>query len=151
MGLLRSIGISAVILFAGPATAEAQFATVGVGTLISDRPSELVAEFHAESPPFVESRAYVTLSWTDDSDAPTVITAVERKMITTDRVLTNMGVGLLWLEFNDYQPFPMLLSSTVVRTPIPRTSFIAIASTQPFQDFEWSLVLKVGVTVWFVR
>ena len=49
------------------------------------------------------------------------------------------------------RPYPMLLSSTVVRTPIPRTSLIAIGSAQPFQDWEWSLVLKVGVTVWFVR
>ena len=143
--------IAGLILLAIPGDSHAQFATVGVGTLISDRPAEAVAELHAETPPFFDSRAYVTLSWTNDSEAPTVITAVERQMITTDQFLTNMGVGLLWLEFNDYRPFPMLLSSTVVRTPIPRTSFIAIASTQPFQDFEWSLVLKVGVTVWFVR
>src|SRR3989442_1682181 len=57
----------------------------------------------------------------------------------------------LWLEPDNYKPYPIIVSSTVVPLPIPRTSFVAIASTQPFQDFEWSLALEVGVTLWFVR
>jgi hypothetical protein len=62
-----------------------------------------------------------------------------------------IGAGLLWLEVNEYRPYPILLSSTVVPLPIPRTAVVGIVSTQPFQHFEWSVVLKVGVTVWFVR
>lgn len=45
----------------------------------------------------------------------------------------------------------MLVSSTVLPLPIPRTSVVLIGSTLPFQDFDWSLVLKVGITVLFVR
>ena len=58
---------------------------------------------------------------------------------------------MLWLDANDYRPYPMLVGSTVVPLPVPRTSFVLIASTLPFEDFDWSLVLKIGVTVVFVR
>ncbi len=131
--------------------AEAQFATVGAGLLVSKRPSEPVAELHAEAPPLLSARAYLTLSWTDESAKPTVITAAERPVLNTKATMTGMGAGLLWLDVNDYRPYPIVVSSTVVPLPLPRTAVVAIASTQPFQDFEWSLVLKVGVTLWFVR
>jgi hypothetical protein len=45
----------------------------------------------------------------------------------------------------------MLVSTTVVPLPVPRTSFVLIASTLPFEQFDWSLVLKIGVTLLFVR
>jgi hypothetical protein len=134
-----------------PAVAGAQFATVGAGALMSKRAPELVGELHAQTPPFRATRAYFTLSWTDDSAKPTVITAAERRVLARKAASVGLGAGLLWLEGNDYRPYPIVVSSTVVPLPIPRTAAVAIASTQPFQDFEWSLVLKVGVTVWFVR
>lgn len=129
--------------------AEAQFATVGGGVLLSNRSPQPVAELHAESPPVVRTRAYGTLSWTDDSARPTVITAAERQVVNTGVTMTGLGAGLLWLEVNDYRPYPIVVSSTVIPLPLPRTAVVAIASTQPFQDFEWSLVLKVGFTAWF--
>jgi hypothetical protein len=146
----RILIVLAALAAAFPTTADAQFATVGGGVLLGDRLHEPVAELHAETPPFLLSRAYLTLSWTDESASPTVITAAERSLIR-GRVMLGLGAGLLWLEPNDYKPYPILVSTTIVPLPIPRTAVLAIASTQPFQDFEWSLVLKVGVTFWFVR
>jgi hypothetical protein len=131
--------------------AEAQFATVGAGVLVSQRAPELVGELHAETPPLLSTRAYVTLSWTDESAKPTLITATERSIVHGKAVLVGLGAGLLWLEGNNYRPYPIVVSSTVVPLPVPRTAAVAIASTQPFQDLDWSLVLKVGVSVWFLR
>ena len=143
--------ILALLCVAWSRAAAGQFATVGAGLLISKRPSEPVAELHAETPPLLSARAYVTLSWTDESAKPTIISAAERRLLDTKRTMTGIGAGLLWLDVNDYRPYPIIVSSTVVPLPIPRTAVVAIASTQPFQDFEWSLVMKVGVTFWFVR
>lgn len=121
------------------------------GVLVSKRPTEPVAELHGETPPFARTRAYVTLSWTDQSVNPTIISAVERPVLHFGRAFAGLGAGLLWLEANDYQPYPMLVSSTVVPLPVPRTSFVLIGSTLPFENFDWSLVLKVGVTIVFIR
>lgn len=143
--------ILALLCVAWSRTAAAQFATVGAGLLMSKRPSEPVAELHAETPPLLSARAYATFSWTDESAKPTIISAAERRLLDTKRTITGLGAGLLWLDVNDYRPYPIVVSSTVVPLPIPRTAVVAIASTQPFQDFEWSLVMKVGVTFWFVR
>jgi hypothetical protein len=149
--LLRTVlgvGALSITLFV---KSEAQFATVGAGVLLSNRSPRPVAELHAETPPVHRARAYATLSWTDESAKPTVITAAERPVWDVSSAFVGLGAGLLWLDVNEYRPYPILVSSTVVPLPIPRTSVVAIASTQPFQDFEWSVVLKVGVTVWFVR
>lgn len=145
---LASLGAVSVALVA---TAEAQFATVGAGALLSDRPPEPVFELHAETPAVLAARAYLTLSWTDESAKPAVITAAERLVAHVGPAITGVGAGLLWIDVNGYQPYPIVVSSTVVPLPVPRTSVVAIASTQPFQEFVWSLVLKVGVTMWFVR
>ena len=147
-----TINLSVVVLLAAlPVVANAQLATIGGGVLLSDRRPEAVAELHAETPPLYASRAYVTLSWTDDSAKPTVITAAERALLHRRVVMVGLGAGLLWLEGNDYRPYPIIVTSSVVPLPIPRTAVVVIGSTQPFQEFEWSLVLKVGVTLWFVR
>jgi hypothetical protein len=143
--------ILALLCVAWSRTAAAQFATVGAGLLMSKRPSDPVAELHAETPPLLSARAYATFSWTDESAKPTIISAAERRLLDTKRTITGLGAGLLWLDVNDYRPYPIVVSSTVVPLPIPRTAVVAIASTQPFQDFAWSLVMKVGVTFWFVR
>jgi len=130
---------------------QAQFATVGGGALISNRPVESVFELHAETPPFLDARAYITASWTDLNMKPAIITAIERPVFHLGKAFTGIGAGLLWLESNDFKPYPMLVSSTVVPLPIPRTSIVMIGSVLPFQDFDWSLVLKVGVTIWFLK
>ena len=131
--------------------AEAQFATVSAGALVSNQVPVAIAELHAETPPVRATRGWITLSWTDESAKPTVITAVEHALLHFKSAGTGLGVGVLWLEPDNYKPYPIIVSSTVVPLPIPRTSFVAIASTRPFQDFEWSLALEVGVTLWFVR
>lgn len=131
--------------------AAGQIVTVGGGALFSERPVEPVFELHAETPPIAGWRGYATLSWTDQSSAPTVITAAEHPVVRWGSAFTGLGAGLLWLEMNDYRPDPMLVSSTVLPLPIPRTSLVVIGSTLPFEDFDWSLVLKVGITVLFVR
>jgi len=129
--------------------ASAQLATVGVGALFSGRPTEPVFELHVASPTMYRARAYTTFSWTDDGGKPTLITAAERTILAGGPASAGVGAGLLWLEANDYRPYPIIVSSTVIPLAIPRTSFVIIASTQPFQDWEWSLVLKVGVLAWF--
>ncbi len=118
---------------------------------MTKRATEPVAELHGETPPLAGARAYVTLSWTDESAKPTVISAAEWQVVNVGPAFAGLGAGLLWLEANDYRPYAMVVSSTVVGLPVPRTSFVLIASTLPFQDFDWSLVLKIGVTVVFVR
>jgi hypothetical protein len=140
-----------VFIVAPVVTADAQFATIGAGALLSRRDPVAVAELHAETPPVRATRAYLTLSWTDDSAKPTTITAAERSIMRSKHALIGLGAGLLWLEANDYRPYPIVVSSAVLPLPIPRTAVVAIASTQPFQDFEWSVVAKIGVTVWFRR
>ncbi len=133
------------------ATASAQLVTIGGGALVSKRPTDLVAELHGETPPFAQTRAYLTLSWTDQSINPTIISAVERPVLHFGKAFTGIGAGLLWLEATDYQPYPILVSSTVIPVPIPQTSFVLIGSTLPFEDFDWSLLIKVGVTLVFIR
>ena len=150
-GLARAVLGAALLCLASVSDGQAQFATVGGGVLLSERPLQPVAELHGETPPVIGARAYLTVSWTDESAKPTIITAAERPVMHVGRAFTGIGAGLLWLEANDYRPYPMLVSSTVVPLPIPRTSFVVIGSVLPFQEFEWSVVLKVGVTVWFVR
>lgn len=143
--------VSAVLFGAAASGAQAQILTVGGGALVTERGTEPVFELHGETAPLGEWRGYATLSWTDESAAPTVITAAERPVLHFGDGFTGVGAGLLLLEVNDYAPDPMLVSSTVVPLPIPRTSFVFIASTLPFEDFDWSLVLKVGITAVFVR
>jgi hypothetical protein len=151
-GRVHLTALSLVVLFVAlPVTGDAQLATIGAGVLTSTRAPEPVAELHAATPPILATRAYLTLSWTDESAKPTVITAAERSLLSRRLALVGLGAGLLWLEGNEYRPYPIVVSSTVVPLPLPRTAFVAIASTQPFQDFEWSLVLKIGVSLWFVR
>lgn len=143
--------IGALALALAP-DAVAQLATAGAGVLITERPEQPVFELHGETPPFAaDARAYLTLSWTDESWAPTVISAAELPVLHFGDAFTGVGAGLLWLEGNDYRPYPMLVSGTVVPLPLPRTSFVMIASTLPFENFAWSLVLKIGVTLVFVR
>ena len=151
--VLLRISVSAlfVILLALPVRSAAQLATVGGGVLVTERATDAVFELHVETPPLVGARGYATLSWTDESAKPTIITAVERPVLRLGRSFVGMGAGLLWIEANDYRPYPMLVSSTVIPLPIPRTSLVMIASTLPFEDFDWSVVLKVGVTVVFIR
>jgi hypothetical protein len=147
----RSLVLAGATTLALAPSASAQLVTAGAGVLISKRPVQPVFELHGETPPFAKARAYLTLSWTHDSWAPTIITAAERPVLRFGRAFTGVGAGLLWLEVNDYRPYPMLVSSTVVPLPVPRTSFVLIASTLPFENFDWSLVLKIGVTLLFVR
>ena len=132
-------------------TASAQLATVGAGFLTSTRSPESVFELHGATPPFAQTRAYITLSCTKSSLQPTVISAAEHNVLQFGSASTGLGAGLLWLEANDYKPFPMVVSSTVIHLPIPRTSFVLIGSTLPFEDFDWSLVVKIGVTLVFIR
>ena len=149
---VRTLWLAGASTLALAPAVPAQLATVGAGVLISERPQQPVFELHGETPPVpADSRAYVTLSWTDESWAPTIISAAELPVLRYEGAFTGVGGGLLWLEANEYRPYPMLLSTTVVPLPLPRTSFVMIASTLPFEDFDWSLVLKIGVTVLFVR
>ena len=147
--MLRIAGV--VLVLTCSRAADAQLATVGVGALLSERPTEIVYELHVASPPVYQTRAYTTFSWTDDSAKPTLITAAERSVIRTPVANTGLGPGLLWLEVNDYRPYPIIVSSTVIPLPIPRTSGVVIASTQPFQEWAWSVVVKIGVLAWFRR
>jgi len=142
---------SAVLALAAPATAPAaaQRLSVGAGVLLSDRPSEPTYNIHFDSPPFYKTRAeLMTLSWNDQSGKPTIITEAERSLIDSRHLALDAGAGLLWLEFNDYHPYPILISTAVVPLPVPRTAIVAVGSTQPWQDWEWSLVLKASFMIW---
>jgi len=131
--------------------AGAQRVALGAGVLLSNRPSEPSFDLHIDSPPFYRTRAELTLAWNDKSAKPTVITEVERSIIDTKAFAFDLGGGLLWLEANEYRPFPAIISTSVVPLPIPRAAIVAVASTQPFQKFEWSLVLKGSISLFFGR
>lgn len=131
--------------------AAAQRVALGAGVLLSHRPSEPSFALHIDSPPFYKTRAELTLAWNDKSNNPTVITEAERSIIDTKAFAFDLGGGLLWLEANDYRPFPAIISTTVVPLAIPRAAIVAVGSTQPFQDFEWSLVLKASISLWSGR
>ncbi|MGH7520071.1 MAG: hypothetical protein ACREMI_02215 [Gemmatimonadales bacterium] len=131
--------------------AAAQRVAVGVGVLLSNRPSAPSFDLHIDGPPLYKTRAELTLAWNDKSAKPTVITELERSIIDTKAFAFDLGAGLLWLDANEYRPFPAIISTTVVPLPIPRLAIVAIGSTQPFQDFEWSLVLKGSMSLWSGR
>lgn len=131
--------------------AAAQRVSLGAGVLLSSRPSEPSFDLHINSAPFYKTRAELTLAWNDKSNNPTVITEAERSIIDTRAFAFDLGGGLLWLEANDYRPFPAIISTTVVPLPMPRAAIVAVGSTQPFQDFEWSLVLKASISLWSGR
>lgn len=132
--------------------AGAQVGTLGAGALITESDVKAVGEVYLGAPPILEFRPYGIGSWTDDSWAPTLITAVERVVFPTNHSFTTLGAGLLWLEFKDYEPDFILTSTTVVPLPFaPSLSFVIVGSTQPFQDFEWTIVTKFAVTLFFMK
>jgi hypothetical protein len=130
---------------------EAQMATLGVGALLSDGPMQPVFEFHAATAPVRQTRAYATFSWTDESVSPVIIAAVERRVLNFRGGGVGLGAGALVLTEPDVEAIPIAVSSTVIPLRIPRTSIVAIGSTAPFDDFQWSLVLKASVLLWFAR
>ena len=143
---------SAVLALAAcAARAEAQRLALGAGILLSDHPSQPSYDIHFDSPPFHKTRAELTVSWSDQSSKPTIITEAERSIIDSKRFALDAGAGLLWFEFNDYRPYPALISTAVVPLPVPRTAIVAVGSTQPWQDWEWSLVLKASFMIWAKR
>lgn len=131
--------------------AAAQRVALGAGVLLSNRPSEPSFDLHIDTPPFHKTRAELTLAWNDKSSKPTVITEAERSIIDTKAFAFDLGGGLLWLAANEYRPFPAIISTTVIPLPISRAAIVAVGSTQPFQDFEWSLVLKASISLWSGR
>jgi|GEM_PF-3232180 len=147
--LLRVMCLTGLLWVASASDTHAQFATMGGGVLTSRRAPQTVAEVHLETPPFASFRAYATSSWTDKSWNPTFITAAERPVLRMGRAFTGFGPGLLWFKTDVYRAYPILVSSTVIPLPIPRASLVLIGSVQPFQDFEWSMLVKAGVTIWF--
>lgn len=135
-----------------PTGVGAQVATLGAGALISESNVNPVGELYLGAPPVHEFRAYGIGSWTDDSWAPTLITAVERVVLPTDHSFTTLGAGAIWLEFKDYEPDFILTSTTAVSLPFaPSLSFVVVGSTQPFTDFEWTIVTKLAVTLFFKK
>ena len=133
-------------------TMEAQMATLGAGALLSDGPTQPVFEFHAATAPVRQTRAYATFSWTDESLSPVIIAAAERRVLSFAGGGVGLGAGALMLTEPDFDATPILVSSTVIPLlRIPRTSVVAIGSTGPFDDFQWSLVLKASVLLWFAR
>ena len=146
-----AVFIAVLALDAAAAPAEAQRLALGAGILLSDHPSEPAFDIHFDSPPFYKTRAELTVSWNDQSSKPTIITEAERSFIDSKHFALDAGAGLLWFEYNDYRPFPALISTAVVPLPVPRTAIVAVGSTQPWQDWEWSLVLKASLMIWEKR
>src|SRR6202007_445487 len=99
----------------------AQRLSVDAGLLVGQFPSAVVYELHGDSPPLYATRASFTLSWTKDSNKPAFLTEPERTIIDTKNISTGVGAGLLWLEANDYRPYPMIISTTFVPVPLPRS------------------------------
>ena len=73
----RSTLCAGIVYLVTVSSAHAQLVTVGGGLLLTDRATDLVAEVHAETPPFFDARGYLTASWTDEGAKPTLISAAE--------------------------------------------------------------------------
>jgi hypothetical protein len=130
---------------------QGQRLSIDAGLLVGNFPSEPVFEIHGDSPPFWSSRAAFTVSWTDDSFKPALITEAQRSLVDAKTISIGLGAGLLWLEDNHYRPYPIIISTTFVPVPIPRTGLVAVAATQPFQEFDWSLVVALSVGLYSGR
>lgn len=144
---LSLAALSASLAFA----AAGQRVALGAGVLLSERPSEPSFDIHIDSPPLYKTRAELTVAWNDKSAKPTLITEAERSIIDSRWFAFDAGAGLIWVEANDYRPWPAIISTTVVPLPVPRAAVVGVASTQPFQDWEWSLVLKLSIGLWSHR
>ena len=140
-----------IVCTIGCVTARAQRLSVDAGILVGNFPGSAVYELHGDSPPFWKSRASFTISWTDDIAKPAVITEVERSLVDAKAIGIGLGGGLLWLDDDHYRAYPIIISTTFVPIPIPRTGVVAIASTQPFQQFDWSLVVSLSVSLYSGR
>ncbi len=114
--------------------------------LISERPAEPVLELHAETPPFGSARAYVTVSWTDESWNPTLITAAERPVLHVDEAFLGVGAGLLWLDANDYSPNPMLVRLSPTHARIEQTKRIPIGESFKFFSMKCAVNLSPNIT-----
>ncbi len=144
-GVGRFLTLAAVLLTV-PAEAEAQFVTLGGGALFTKDNVDPVVEVLVTAPPLVYAfRPYLTTSWVPDEIEPTFITAAERPMWRTSHHFTSLGAGVLWLQPANYTPYPILVSTTAIFPPIPRTMLVGIGSVQPFQGWSWSIVAKVAV------
>ena len=148
--MLRTALILTLISTALPGAAATQRAFLGAGIVLSDFASQADFDLHLDSPPWHASRAELTLAWSDQSAKPTVITEAERSIIDTKALAIDLGAGLLWFP-DTYKPFPAIISTIVVPLPLPRTALVAIPDVQPFQDFEWAVVLKLSLTLWSRR
>jgi hypothetical protein len=148
---VRTACLLLVLITVAATTVPGQRLSVDAGILVGNFPSEPVFELHGDSPPFWASRASFTISWTDESAKPAVITEVERSLVDAKALSIGLGGGLLWLDDNHYRPYPIIISTTFVPIPIPRTGIVAIASTQPFQQFDWSLVVSLSVGLYSGR
>src|SRR5258707_6375461 len=140
--MLRTTPSAAVLATTGATRAGAKRSPVDAALLVGKFPSEPVFKWHGDSPPFYATRASFTLSWTDDSEKPTVLTEAERSIVDAKAIGIGLGAGLLWLEDNQYRPYPIIISTTFVPLPVPPggVGLVPIPSTQPFPDFDSSLV-----------
>lgn len=145
----RRILVCALAVFA--ARADAQMATIGVGVLLTDGTAQPAFELHVATRAVRQTRAYATLSWTDESISPVIIAAAERRVVTFGGGGVGLGAGVVMPTETTFDAIPIIVSSSVVPLGIPRTSMVAIASTAPFEEFQWSLVLKASVLLWFAR
>jgi hypothetical protein len=135
-----------------PARSAAQVGTLGAGALVTESNTDGVAEVYLGAPPIRGFRPYGIASFTKGSWSPTFITAVEHEIVTTSFSFTTLGAGLVWPEFKDYRGYPILTSTTVFPLPFSeKLSFVVVGSTQPFQDYEWTLVAKVAITLFFSK
>src|SRR2546427_12020573 len=114
MKSMLSLGVLGLVPLLG---AEAQFATLSAGAVVSNQVPVAIGELHAETPPVRATRGWITLSWTDESAKPTVITAVEHALLHFKSATTGLGGGVLCLQPGNSKPYPVILSSRVVPLP----------------------------------
>ena len=148
---MRREVLGCALLAAFAARADAQMATVGAGVLITEGPAQPAFELHVATRPMWQTRAYATFSWTDESISPVIIAAAERRIVNVRGGGVGLGAGVVMPTETTFDAVPIVVSSSVVPLGIPRTSIVAIASTAPFDEFQWSLVLKASVLLWFMR
>ncbi len=118
---------------------------MGVGGVFTEQFAEPAVEVWLASPPYRDFRAYLTTSWTDEDAHPTFISAVDGAFLKTRRLLVSAGGGAVWLRSDRYRAFPLLTATAVAPLPLEPLNLVVVSSTQPFQDWAWTVVVKAAV------
>ena len=150
---LPAAGLAALLL-AAPQRLDGQIVAVDAGILDTETLTEPVAELYLAAAPWRGVRPYVIASWTPfaefDPEQPTIIAQLAVPLVARGRFWSSVDTGVTLYAFRDYEPDWSLSGFAGLR--LTRAIYLfAIPSTRPARDWERSLVVGLGRTLYFRR